>query len=514
MLSFLSGVLVCLSFPTLIAGAHFPEMGFIAWVALVPLITAIRSATPRRAFLLTFFSALVWYSGSLFWVFRAMHTFGGLSALASFLILVLLVIIVSAYIAIAPMIALKIARDYRGEMIVWLPVCWTAVEVLRNYVPCNGFPWSNLAMSQWRILPIIQIADIAGIYGVIFLVVWVNVFAAEIVAIIRGEKIMFMIPKAVVTMMLVVSALAYGFWRILAVNESLPGAATMNVGIVQGNIAQEDKWEDENAAQNLKVYSDGSARLLKGSVEMIVWPEAAFPWSIDLNSNEIDPRAIGLPKGLGDIPYTLFGAVSARPDGAYFNSAILFDARGRIAGRYHKSHLVPFGEYVPYEKLLFFAHKLTEPAGNFLAGESFEPLLAGQARIGALICYEDIFPEVARQETMAGANVLMNITNDAWYGVSSAPYQHLAFSVFRAVENRRFLARATNSGVSAIVTPAGDTQVESGIFERALIASPVALLDNISFYTRYGDWFAWGCAAYAVFGVAAGIYRRRQIARG
>jgi len=216
---------------------------------------------------------------------------------------------------------------------------------------------------------------------------------------------------------------------------------------------------------------------------------------------------------VGLLPYVLLGSISERPDGMYHNSVVLFDAQGEIKGRYHKAHLVPFGEYVPYKKLLFFASKLTEPVGNFMPGESFEPLDVGGRPAGPLVCYEDIFPEISRRLVSRGAQFLVNVTNDAWYGRSSAAFQHMALAVFRAVETRRFLVRATNTGVSAVVAPTGKINAMSDIFHDAVIVAPIGLRDEITAYVRYGDWFAYACAAYVLVGlvmVAANRIRKRR----
>lgn len=509
-LAVISGVLVCVSFPTLIGGVHLPELGLLAWVALVPLFVAVKRACVRTTFLLTFLSAFIWFGGSLFWVYRAMHTYGHLPALTSAFVTILLVVVVSTYIAVAPAVARFIETHFRGELLVWLPASWVGIEILRNYMPCNGFPWSDVAMSQWRVLPIIQISDLFGVYGVIFLIVWVNVLLSEVVLAARREEVRFLLQKIVVTIVLIAAVLIYGFYRINSVKTGLASYDTMNIGMVQGNIEQGEKWAKSKANANLDIHREGARRLMEASVELVVWPESGFPWPVSTADTEIDPRALGLAENLDSVPYTLLGAISEEPDRDYYNSAILFDADGKIIGRYHKAHLVPFGEYVPYKKLLFFAKKITEPAGNFLAGTSSEPLTAGRAKIGVLICYEDVFPEIARREAALGANLLVNLTNDAWYGVSSAPFQHLAISVFRAVETKRFLVRATNSGVSAVVMPTGEITVESRIFERALMVSPVALIDQKSVYTKYGDWFAWGLLVYVAFGVIASFVQRRR----
>jgi len=222
--------------------------------------------------------------------------------------------------------------------------------------------------------------------------------------------------------------------------------------------------------------------------------------------DSLDPALMGLT-GFEKDPntYLLMGGISFdRSKRALYNSAFLLDGNAHILGRYDKAHLVPFGEYVPYKKLLFFAKKLTAPVGNFAAGENSEPLFTDGFQIAPLICYEDLFPEIARAFIKKGANFIVTITNDAWYGRSSASLQHLAISVFRAVENRRFLVKAANTGISAVVDPVGRIISKSGLFEEGMIVSNIKLGTGSSLYTRYGDWFAYGCGLIAVFLLAAG----------
>lgn len=497
LLAVFSGILVCFSFPTVLFGWHAPEIGIIGWIALVPLFLAIRQAPPRQAFLLTFLAALIWYGGSLYWVYRAMHTYGHLPALTSFLVTVLLVIFVSAYIALAPMISRWIAGNYRGEMIVLLPVTWIAVEFLRNYLPFNGFPWSNIAMSQYEIVPVLQLADMTGVYGIIFIMVFVNQFLAELIARLKGEYVSGIVSKGIVAALLLIMTLGYGFYRVKTFPSLLSGKETVKIGMIQGNIDQEDKWDEEKFADNINAFKSRARELRDVPVDLIVWPEAAYPFVLSSNLTSMSPAILGMDNvELGSTPYTLMGAVSENEYGNFHNSAFLFDARGRPEGVYHKMHLVPFGEYVPYKKLFFFAKKLTAPVGNFIAGTSYKPLVFENNRMGILICYEDIFPQISRRQVLSGAGFLLNITNDAWYGVSSAPYQHLALAVFRAVENRRFLLRATNTGVTAVIDPLGRIVMRSGIFERSVMVAAIAPLAYLAPYTKLGDWLAWGSLAY------------------
>lgn len=511
LLALLSGVLVCFSFPTVLFGWHAPALGIIGWLALVPLFLAIREARPRQAFLLTFLAAAVWYGGSLYWVYRAMNTYGHLPAFTSTLVTILLVVIVAAFISFAPLIARWICANSRGEMIVLLPAAWIALEICRNYVPFNGFPWSNIAMSQYRLLPIIQITDAVGIYGLMFLMVMVNQFIAELIAKLKGETVTGLKLKGLITALLVISSLIYGFYRIKTVPSLSVGAPVLKVGMIQGNIEQSEKWNKALATRNLNIYRVMARKLRDVPVDLILWPEAAYPQVLSSSLTSINPKLLGMDEmEITNQPYTLIGAVSETRDDNYQNSAFLFDAHGRPEGVYHKAHLVPFGEYIPYKKVFFFAKKLTEPVGNFLAGTSYEPLKFDEARMGVLICYEDIFPEISRRTTLEGSNFLANITNDAWYGVSSAPYQHLALSVFRAVENRRFLIRATNTGVTAVVDPLGRVVMQSNIFEPSVMVSSIALLDYLSPYTKLGDWLAIGCGAYIIIMLIAAIITKRK----
>jgi len=498
----LSGVLLCFSFPTVFFGWHAPDLGFLAWIALVPLIIAMRDVVPRRAFVLTFITGLVAYSGSLYWLYRAMHYYGKMSPALSVVTLVLLVLILSIYMALASLLARSIHSRWRGELIAWLAVCWVAVEFCRNYVPMNGFPWSNVAMSQWSSLHTIQIVDVVGVYGLMFLIIWVNAFIAEILLRISGQAVKMLWPKAIATAVLLAVTFVYGYVRLGQESIAEAGERVIKVGLVQPNILQEDKWVKDKAVDNLHKLRFATRKLRDAAVDLVIWPESSFPFTLSTDETSLDPRALGFDESeLSEFPLVMFGAITERPDGQYHNSALLFDAKGVKRGQYHKAHLVPFGEYVPYEKAFFFARKLAEPIGKFRAGDSFEPLMDGEVKIGPLVCYEDIFPEISRKLTASGAQFLANITNDAWYGVSSAPYQHMALSVFRAVENRRYVVRSTNTGVSAIIAPSGRLEMVSGIFEEALIVAPVRLIDRKTIYTRLGDWFAWACVAYAAFGL-------------
>ncbi len=511
-LALISGLLVSASFPFYLAGWSAPDMGWIAWFALVPLFVAIRGLGPRKVFLLTFVAAFVWYGTSVFWVGNAMYIFGGLSLALSSLITLLLVLIVAVHISFAPAIAAFISQRWRGEPMLLLPVVWVAMELFRNYFPCGGFPWSTMAMSQWKYLPLIQIADIVGAYGVVFLIVFINASIAEAVFFICKKNVSYPVSKLSISILIIAGALLYGYVRMGQIDSISESSEIYPIALIQGNISQDEKWDSRRAQRNLDAYRQEAAKLVGGQVQLIVWPEASFPWNVKGGSKELHPSNFGMPEAfIGKAPFTLFGAIVAEKNDIYRNSAVLVDSRGSVESVYHKVHMVPFGEYVPYEKLFFFLKRIALPTGNFLPGEHTFPMNAGGVSFTPLICYEDIFPELARSSTLQGGEFIANITNNAWFGRTAAPFQHLALSIFRSVENRRYTLRSTNTGVSAVVDPVGRVLVRSELFEPVTIVSSVKRMNLISSYTKNGDWFALGCALYTLIGMffaLAARYRR------
>ena len=488
--------------------------GILAWGALVPLWLAAREASPRRAFALGWVFGAVYFVATIFWVYVAMNRFGGLNAPVS----AALTVGLCALLACFPAAAIAFARwlDVRGAVrgAVALPFAWAASEWIRNFA-LTGFPWSNLAHSQWKALLVAQSADVAGIYGIVALLVAVNVALAELhVSFWRSPAAA---PGAAryarVAAGAVLVTLVYGAFRIAAVDTAVGDARTLPVALVQGNISQDQKHRADFRDRVRAIYAEEQRRAEARGAKLVVWPEAAIPGAVHVRSERVPDRELQHP----NTSWILAGAASYWHEGETLmaqNSALLVAPGKQIADRYHKSHLVPFGEYVPMKRLLFFARKLTHAAGNFLPGseEEIAPLSlplddGGRARFGVLICYEDIFPEVARLETARGAEFLVNVTNDAWYGRTSAPFQHVAMTVFRAIESRRAVVRSAQTGVSAFVDPAGRVRARTGIFEGPLtLHVDVPLGGPASFYVRYGDVFAAGCCGFLL--VAAAVAMR------
>ncbi len=291
----------------------------------------------------------------------------------------------------------------------------------------------------------------------------------------------------------------YSILRYNIVSSAVSRGLQSKIAVVQGNIDQAEKWTPGKKEQTVAIYVRLAEELLaQRDTELVVWPETALPFYL-----QNDPLASKIAQFVtannvwlltGAPAYSIAGThAGGRRDIDYFNAAVLIDAGGRLAGQYQKQHLVPFGEYVPFKKYMPFLSPLVVSVGDFTAGRSSEPLVMGKIRMGVLVCFESIFPEIARKSAAAGANLLVNLTNDAWYGRSSAPYQSMAMSVFRAVETKRSLVRAANTGISGFVDPVGNIIKRTELFVPTALASYVPLWDEETIFTRNGYLFGACC---------------------
>lgn len=505
-----SGLLVGFSFPTVLFGFQLPDLGFLGWIGLVPLFILILEATPWRAAAYAFVAALIFYAISFYWIVVALHSYGHLSLPISVGVMLLL----SAAMALYPAAACGLARWLAGNngerLWIFLPLCWTILEWTRNYTPFNGFPWSHIAMSQANYTWLTQISDITGVWGVIFLVVLMNATAAKIWrdGWRSGLKNFFTLATAAVLIL----TLSYGAWRTHAVERQAATAPHIKVGLIQPNIPQDEKWELGLVERNQKVFSEAVGSLEK-SVDLIIWPETSLDKILSGSEIAFYPQEMGVTLPNENRPYSLIGAVTAQfrnNHEAHFNSAVLLNAAGAILGRYHKVHLVPFGEYIPLENIFSFLKPLAV-IGDFAPGSGAEPIELENTKLAPLICYEDIFPELTRAMVRKGAGLLVNMTNDAWYGLSSAAHQHLALAQFRAAETKRAMVRATNTGVTAVIEPTGRVAVATPLFERGVIVFQTPILSETTLYTRFGNWFVAACVLAVA--LAAGILCRKKSAK-
>jgi apolipoprotein N-acyltransferase len=483
----LSGVLIALSFPKF-------GRGFVAWFALVPLFYALNGETPLKAFKSGFVAGIIAHTAILYWISYVVVQYGHLPLYVGIIVMLLL----SAYLSLytASFAAGVVFLTERGNRLLWVaPLLWTVLEFIRSRV-LTGFPWENLAYSQYLNKYVVQIADITGIYGISFLIVLVNLTIFE--ALKTGITNRRATRETMITFFVVLLVISYGYFRVSEMDRLLVQAPSTDAALIQGNIDQSSKWDPLYQNKTIDIYESLSdaAALRKGGI--IIWPETAVPFFFE-DPGPLQQKVIGVSRRTGCS--LLVGSPRYEKVGAgifYRNSAYLIQPNGTVSGCYDKVHLVPYGEYVPLKNLFPFIDKLVTGIGDFRPGKGFIPLVNGERHLGVLICYEGIFPEHARAYKQSGADLLINITNDAWFGRSSAPYQHLSMIVFRAVENRVYLARAANTGISAFVDPLGSIDSQSGLFTKTFLKGKVKYVDKNTFYTAYGDIFVYVCFLFLI----------------
>lgn len=502
LLSLASGLLICLSFPK-------ADVGLLIWIALVPLLWATRDADLPSAFRTGLVAGLVYNTGLVYWIVFVVVQYGQLPLYAGVSVMLLLVIYLSLYPALF-CVGLVSFRRKGMAAVVMAPLLWTSLEYLKAHL-FSGFPWEDLAHSQHGNLSLIQIADTTGVYGITFLIVLVNCVLYDCICglfPVPGGKRKLPLTEITVGAGLLLLVLGYGGYRIDTLKGAEEGLDPVNVVLVQGNIDQSLKWSPEFQMETMNIYSKLSADASEKDVSLIVWPETAAPFYFQ-NHDELSRGVIDVARKTG--AWLLFGSPAYTREGqdiSFHNSAYLLAPDGSVSGRYDKVHLVPFGEYVPLRRVLFFIDKLVVGAGDFRPGDTVAPLSTGSGKIGPLICYEGIFSEISREYRLKSAGLLVNITNDAWYGNTSAPYQHLTMVIFRAIENRTYLMRAANTGISAIVDTTGRILSRTNLFERKTLVGTVKFTHHRTFYSRYGNIFACFCIGFLLIGSLVSVRRK------
>jgi apolipoprotein N-acyltransferase len=485
-----------------------------AWCALVPLFFSLEGKTIGQSFRLGWITGFVSFLGILYWVTQAMHRYGGIPIFISLIILCALTLYLSLYIATFAALLSMVQKRGEWSILILAPPLWVSLEYLRSIL-LTGFPWENLGYSQYTALPAIQIADTAGVYGVSFVVVLVNSLIFLIIRHLRKAGRVHI--GAILCLVAVLGpVLAYGFMRIHQENQRISGLTPIKVGIVQGNIDQSLKWEDAYQKETLQIYRRLTQEVAKEKPELVIWPETAVPFFFPFDQ-PFSPmvRTVAPEAGV----YLLFGSPfyqDERDHIRYLNSAYLLSPDGEIKGRYDKIHLVPFGEYVPLSRFLPFIRPLVEGVGDFASGEETTGTMVFSipgAEFGVLICYEIIFPGLNRRFIRKGADFLVTVTNDAWFGKTSAPFQHFSMATFRAVENRVFVARAANTGISGIISSTGKIVTRTDIFSRHAVTGEVYPENSETFYTRHGDAFAYACMIWSILLIGGSCLLQRENGR-
>jgi apolipoprotein N-acyltransferase len=472
---------------------------FLAFVALIPLFMAIEGATPRAAFLRGFLVGIVSYLGLVYWVIVAMNRYGGIPIPIAFCILLLLVLYLSLYTASFALIIVQLRNRHVLPFYVTAPMIWTMLEYLRG-IMISGFPWSLLAHSQHSFLPFIQIVSITGTYFISFLIVAVN-----------GLLFFFWRRKPVhkayviIITLLLTGALAYG----LSATHGHQDQGQLKAALVQGNVPQDIKWNPEVIVRSLDRYASMTVEKASGT-DLVIWPETALP----VVFRETDEAGQAISRIAATVNADLiFGTVTKDGASKTYNSAYVTDRKGSILGRYDKVHLVPFGEFTPLSSYLPFLEAMSVAGSGFTPGRGHEPVLTRLGNIGILICYEGMFPAETNETVRNGATLLVNITNDAWFGHTSAPHQHLAAYVFRAIETDRYVLRAANTGISAVIDPQGRITSRTGLFTEGVLTGKFSTKQGQTFYVRFGDYFViLLCVAFisTIAAVAASERSRRE----
>jgi len=472
--SAVAGLLLACSFPR-------PDFTLFAWFGLVPLLLVMQS----RPFKSGFVAGLAFFAVTLYWVNIVMTTYGHLPLAVSFFLYLLLAGYLALFWGTATWAACRLKEHRNYSYVLTLPVLWVALEFLREFL-LTGFPWATLGYSQHAWLPMIQSADLFGVYGLSYLLVLCNTALGVSLLALRDRSVQQSPVKAfAATALLLLLNYGYGQWCLQQDLDARP--ETLQVALIQGNIPQNLKWHPDNQLNTVNTYRQLSLQAQRSdATDLIVWPEAAMPFYFQ-DGGPLAASVADLP--IQTSSSLLFGSPAYLRDLGglrYLNSAFLLSQSAQLIGRSDKIHLVPFGEYVPLGEFLPFVNKLVAGIGDYSPGE-INPLPIQGHQLGVLVCYEVIFPELAREYVRQGSDLLLNITNDAWFGKSSAPWQHLAMARFRAIENRVWIARAANTGISAMITPSGRIVKQTGLFETAFLNGKVGLGARPGLYSHLGD---------------------------
>ncbi|MFP5205819.1 MAG: apolipoprotein N-acyltransferase [Acidobacteriota bacterium] len=526
----LSAGLLELPFP--LAGPLPAWRTVFAWLGLAPLLWAVLTSperSVRRGFLLGYLAGILWYAGNCYWIYDTMAIYGGLPGPVSALLLVGFSLVLGLYWGVFGL-GIAVLRRVTGSVriaLAFAPFLWVALELAAARI--TSVPWDQLGYSQVDNTLLTKLAPWTGVYGISFVLVWVN-------ALIAGGMLLTRCPKhwlrdrrlwgASGALLLVIGGLG------VTVAPPKP-VATASAVLVQPNLNVGDNntwngpvWDQQIAsfAQLIDRTVSEPSRYIAGIPQtsapqrenvpppyplfpnLVVWPESPAPFI------QGDPRLADAMRKLAaaeNAPLIIggIGADYAQQEGAWrdYNSAMVYSSEGQLIGRYDKIHLVPFGEYIPFQNLLSFAHKLTGRVSSFSRGTARQSFLLGSPgvephRYGIFICYESVFADEVRLFALNGAEVLVNISDDGWYGDTSAPWQHLNMVRMRAIENDRWILRDTNNGVTAAIDPYGRVRQSIPRHQVDALAARFGFRDHITFYTAQGDVFAWVCAVVCIGG--------------
>ncbi len=481
----------------------------ILLVAFVPIFLVVSKVSGKRAFFCGILAGVLYHLFLLYWIIFVLGTYGGFPWYLSFPSLFLLTLYMSLYFGVF----LVVTRSFLGNApvgiaLVAIPCLWVGLDWVRSLL-FSGFPWMDLGYGLWRFPVLVQFVDVVGHFGVSFLLLLTNTLIVLMIK--RGLRSSIALFVPYCGLIILIGCYSVYSWNTISV--TMEEGERARVGVVQGNIDQSKKWLPEEQQKTVMTYLELTQKIpSQKQLDMVVWPETALPFYPINTPLELPIISFLRTKNYAVLTGSPWYEIIDRQKRLinYYNGAFLYLEDGSKGGNYFKSHLVPYGEYVPFKKFFPFLAPLVEAVGDFTLGKVEEPLQQKNIRSGVLICFESIFPDIARKWVKSGANILVNLTNDAWYGKSSAPYQSLAMTVFRAIETRRSIVRAANTGVSGFIDPLGRIQESSPLFVEWTGAADVVLMEKRTFASCYGHLFAPLCFGVAlVLTVVTRFYRRR-----
>lgn len=446
----------------------------------------------RRAFFLGLLSGALYFAVTLYWLVETMTTFGGLATPVAVLVGALLVAYLALFPAAFAVILARLHRRFGTHALLTVPAIWVTTELGRQYL-WDGFPWALLGYSQVTILPVAQVASLFGVYGLSGLLALTSAAAAASVVDRGRGRWLFAGGVAAI----VVASVVWGQARLRA-SPLLTGGSPVRVAVLQGNIAQEQKWNPALRDAITNRYIEMTRQALAQGATFVIWPEASTPFYLEediVRGSAVRRLAregnATLLIGSDQVETVKASAQADEVTSRYYNAAFVVKPDGTVGAVYRKMHLVPFGEYVPLKTLLFFVGPIVESLGDFTPGRDPVLLPIGDHVASTAICYEVIYPNLIRRFVRDGSELLTTITNDAWYGRSSAAYQHWDQASMRAIEQGRYLARAANTGVSGFVDPYGRIMTKTDLFEQAILVRDLRFLNARTVYNRIGDLVAW-----------------------
>ena len=478
LLAVTTGVLFAFSFPNV-------AQGWLMFVALAPLLVAVvRARTGWQAFFLGWVAMITAWLLMVPWVVRVMSHYGGLPYLTGVLLFVAMSIVLGLYGGAFAAIVQRLRLDERFLPWLAIPLAWAAIEFARTFL-LTGFPWNLVATAIVDYPSLILIDRAIGPYATGALVLLPSVVIAWLATQRTASIARVMVVGALGILVLV-------WWGTGLVASKLiarpSGNPTVKAALLQPNISQEMRWDEDNVLAIYRRMIDMTLDAARNGAKVVIWPESTVPLSYTetafyRESIEELSRDHGIDIILGSV-----ATDPARP-ARLWNSAFLVSG-GRTIGHYDKIRLVPFGEYVPLRRVLFFAEKLVHAVGEFEFGTNDFPL-GGKLKYGPAICYEIVYPQITRSQLRNGAEVLVTITNDAWYDGTSAPAQHLWQARLRAVEGNRYLLRSATTGISAFIDPTGRMLDSIPMGKDGIIYATFEPRTDATPYVRFGDWFAW-----------------------